>query len=95
MIDVQRDWYFKTYHRGIVKIGLHRHGFGGARGAEGNRGRRGKPGMCQRLPDGVAESGRLIDRDAVKARYQVGPVDPLVLFVGDLDERHGPDDLVK
>jgi glycosyltransferase involved in cell wall biosynthesis len=36
-----------------------------------------------------------IDPGAVKARYQVGPVDPLILYVGDLDERYGPDLLVK
>jgi glycosyltransferase involved in cell wall biosynthesis len=36
-----------------------------------------------------------IDPGAVKARYQVGPVDPTVLYVGDLDERYGPDLLVK
>lgn len=32
-----------------------------------------------------------LDPGAVKARYQVGPVDPTILFVGDLDDRHGPD----
>jgi glycosyltransferase involved in cell wall biosynthesis len=31
----------------------------------------------------------------VKARYQVGPTDPTILFVGDLHERYGPDLLVK
>jgi glycosyltransferase involved in cell wall biosynthesis len=36
-----------------------------------------------------------IDPGAVKARYQVGPVDPLILYVGDLDERYGPDLLLK
>jgi glycosyltransferase involved in cell wall biosynthesis len=36
-----------------------------------------------------------LDPGAVKARYQVGPVDPTVLFVGDLDERYGPELLIK
>jgi glycosyltransferase involved in cell wall biosynthesis len=35
------------------------------------------------------------DAGAVKARYQVGPVDPTILYVGDLDARYGPDILVK
>src|SRR5262249_5876986 len=37
----------------------------------------------------------LADPGTVKARYQVGPVDPVILYVGDLDERYGPDLLVK
>jgi glycosyltransferase involved in cell wall biosynthesis len=36
-----------------------------------------------------------VDPGAVKARYEVGPVDPVILFVGDLDERYGPDLLLK
>jgi glycosyltransferase involved in cell wall biosynthesis len=36
-----------------------------------------------------------LDAGAVKARYQVGPIDPTILFVGDLSERYGPDLLVK
>lgn len=32
-----------------------------------------------------------LDPGAVKARYQVGPIDPTIVFIGDLDERHGPD----
>jgi glycosyltransferase involved in cell wall biosynthesis len=36
-----------------------------------------------------------LDPGAIKARYQVGPVDPTILYVGDLDERYGPDLLVK
>ena len=36
-----------------------------------------------------------LDAGAVKARYQIGPVDPTILFVGDLDDRHGPDALMK
>jgi glycosyltransferase involved in cell wall biosynthesis len=36
-----------------------------------------------------------LDPGAVKARYQVGPVDPTILYVGDLSQRYGPDLLVK
>jgi glycosyltransferase involved in cell wall biosynthesis len=36
-----------------------------------------------------------IDAGAVKARYHIGPVDPLVLYIGDLSERYGPDMLLK
>jgi glycosyltransferase involved in cell wall biosynthesis len=36
-----------------------------------------------------------LDPGAVKARFQVGPVDPTILYIGNLDERHGPDILLK
>jgi glycosyltransferase involved in cell wall biosynthesis len=36
-----------------------------------------------------------LDPGEIKARYQVGPVDPTILYVGDLEERYGPDLLVK
>lgn len=36
-----------------------------------------------------------IDAGAVKARYQIGPIDPTILFIGDHDDRHGPDILMK
>lgn len=36
-----------------------------------------------------------LDPAVVKARYLVGPIDPLILFVGDLDERHAPDLLMR
>jgi glycosyltransferase involved in cell wall biosynthesis len=36
-----------------------------------------------------------LDPGVIKARYQVGPVDPTILFVGDLDERYGPDLVMK
>lgn len=36
-----------------------------------------------------------VDAGTVKARYQIGPVDPTILYVGDLDERYGPDLLMK
>lgn len=35
------------------------------------------------------------DPGQIKARYQIGPVDPTILFIGDLDERHGADILMK
>jgi glycosyltransferase involved in cell wall biosynthesis len=36
-----------------------------------------------------------LDPGAVKARFQVGPTDPTILFVGDLHESYGPDLLMK
>jgi len=36
-----------------------------------------------------------LDPGQIKGRYQIGPVDPTILFVGNLDERHGPDVLMK
>src|SRR5262249_11861190 len=36
-----------------------------------------------------------LDPAEVKARYQVGPTDPMLLYVGDLDERYGPDLVLK
>jgi glycosyltransferase involved in cell wall biosynthesis len=36
-----------------------------------------------------------LDPGAIKGRYQVGPVDPTILFIGDLSERYGPDVLMK
>jgi glycosyltransferase involved in cell wall biosynthesis len=41
------------------------------------------------------EFASTLDPAVVKARHLVGPVDPTILFVGDLDERHGPDLLVR
>ncbi len=38
---------------------------------------------------------RTLDAGAIKARYQVGPIDPTILYVGDLNERYGPDLLIK
>jgi glycosyltransferase involved in cell wall biosynthesis len=52
-------------------------------------------GVQVRQPFPVPQFQTQLDAGAVKARYQVGPVDPLILFVGDLDERYGPDVLVK
>lgn len=36
-----------------------------------------------------------IDPGTIKSRYQVGPIDPMILYVGDLDERYGPDVLLR
>jgi glycosyltransferase involved in cell wall biosynthesis len=35
------------------------------------------------------------DAGEIKARYQIGPIDPLLLFVGNFDHRHGADIMVK
>jgi glycosyltransferase involved in cell wall biosynthesis len=37
----------------------------------------------------------MADAGAVKGRYQVGPIDPTIVCVGDLEECYGPDLLVK
>jgi glycosyltransferase involved in cell wall biosynthesis len=36
-----------------------------------------------------------LDPGTVKGRYQVGPIDPMLLFIGDLDDRYGPDALLR
>jgi D-inositol-3-phosphate glycosyltransferase len=36
-----------------------------------------------------------LDPGQIKARVDVGPIDPMILFIGDLDDRHGPDVLMK
>jgi glycosyltransferase involved in cell wall biosynthesis len=48
-----------------------------------------------RQPFPVEDFTGVTDAGQVKARYQVGPVDPTILFVGDLAEHYGPDLLVK
>jgi len=35
------------------------------------------------------------DAGAIKMRYNIGPIDPLILFVGELNEKNGPDILIK
>ena len=56
---------------------------------------------CAARPDRRAATvpGRAVqqqDRSGqVKARFQVGPIDPTILYVGDLSDRYGPDLLVK
>ncbi len=41
------------------------------------------------------ESEKTFDPGEIKARYQVGPVDPMIVYVGDLSEQYGPDMLMK
>jgi glycosyltransferase involved in cell wall biosynthesis len=48
---------------------------------------------CQPFP--VEQFNSHLDPGQVKARYQVGPVDPTILYVGDFSDRYGPDLLVK
>ncbi len=36
-----------------------------------------------------------LDPGEVKGRYQIGPIDPTILFIGDLRENYGPDLLMK
>ena len=36
-----------------------------------------------------------LDPGEVKSHFEVGPVDPTILFIGDLDRRYGPDLLMK
>jgi glycosyltransferase involved in cell wall biosynthesis len=58
------------------------------------------PGCACRLrrvtePFPVEKFDLQLDPGAIKARYQIGPTDPTILYVGDLDERYGPDLLVR
>ncbi|MFM7151694.1 MAG: glycosyltransferase family 4 protein [Gemmataceae bacterium] len=48
-----------------------------------------------RTPFPIAQFESNLDAGSIKARYQVGPIDPTILFVGDLDERYGPDVALK
>jgi glycosyltransferase involved in cell wall biosynthesis len=52
-------------------------------------------GVLVRQPFPVSPPEGRLDPGQVKARYQVGPVDPTILYIGDLSERYGPDLLVK
>jgi glycosyltransferase involved in cell wall biosynthesis len=59
-----------------------------------------EPGCAERIVPArtafpVEELRTVTDPGQVKARYQVGPVDPMVVYLGDLSERYGPDLLVK
>ncbi len=36
-----------------------------------------------------------LDPGTIKARYEIGPLDPVILYVGDLNERYGPDLVLK
>ena len=43
----------------------------------------------------VTHFQKILDAGAIKARFQIGPVDPTLLYVGNLDEDHGSDLLIK
>jgi glycosyltransferase involved in cell wall biosynthesis len=51
--------------------------------------------VSARQPFPIASFDSTFDPGAIKARYQVGPIDPTILYLGDLEERYGPDLLVK
>jgi glycosyltransferase involved in cell wall biosynthesis len=51
--------------------------------------------VAARQPFPVAEFNGKSDPGQVKARYQVGPIDPTILYVGDFSDRYGPDLLIK
>jgi glycogen synthase len=51
--------------------------------------------VAARQPFPVAHFNNKIDAGQVKARYQVGPIDPTIVYVGDFSDRYGPDLLVK
>jgi len=58
------------------------------------------PDCAERIVDACPEmpmAGFQFDLDPgeVKARFQVGPVDPTILYIGDLDERYGANLLMK
>jgi glycosyltransferase involved in cell wall biosynthesis len=48
---------------------------------------------AERFPVEDFTSG--LDAGVVKARFQIGPVDPTILFVGNFDDAHAPDVLMK
>jgi glycosyltransferase involved in cell wall biosynthesis len=51
--------------------------------------------VAMRAPFPFERFDRGIDAGTVKARYQVGPIDPTIVYVGDLSERYGPELLIK
>jgi glycogen(starch) synthase len=51
--------------------------------------------VCAREPFAAEPFATGLDAGTVKARYNVGPTDPTLLFIGDLSEPYGPDLLVK
>ncbi len=48
-----------------------------------------------RQPFPAHEFQSSLDPGEVKARYAIGPVDPTVLYIGDMNHAHGPDLLIK
>jgi glycosyltransferase involved in cell wall biosynthesis len=51
--------------------------------------------VAARTPFPASQFERNLDPGAVKARFQIGPVDPTIVCVGDLSEPYGQDLLVK
>ena len=51
--------------------------------------------VAARQPFPASQFESQLDPGAVKARYQIGPVDPTIVCVGDLSEPYGQDLLVK
>jgi glycosyltransferase involved in cell wall biosynthesis len=51
--------------------------------------------VCVREVFPVHNFSTVSDPGQIKARYQVGPVDPTIVYLGDLSHRYGPDLLVK
>jgi glycosyltransferase involved in cell wall biosynthesis len=51
--------------------------------------------VAARQPFPVEHFDRKLDPGEVKATYQIGPVDPTILYVGDMSDPYGPDLLVK
>ncbi|MGH7226463.1 MAG: glycosyltransferase family 4 protein, partial [Gemmataceae bacterium] len=51
--------------------------------------------IAARQPFPISSFHGKIDPGQVKARYQIGPIDPTILYVGDMSDRYGPDFLVK
>jgi glycosyltransferase involved in cell wall biosynthesis len=51
--------------------------------------------VAARQPFPVEQFNSHVDPGQVKVRYQVGPIDPTILYVGDFSDRYGPDLLVK
>jgi glycosyltransferase involved in cell wall biosynthesis len=51
--------------------------------------------VAARQPFPVAQFNNKIDHGQVKARYQIGPIDPTIVYVGDFSDRYGPDLLIK
>jgi glycosyltransferase involved in cell wall biosynthesis len=48
-----------------------------------------------RAPFPAQQYTGVTDAGAIKARFQVGPVDPTIVFVGDFSDQYGPDLLIK
>jgi glycosyltransferase involved in cell wall biosynthesis len=51
--------------------------------------------VAARQPFPVAQFNTKVDAGEVKSRFQVGPVDPTILYIGDFSERYGTDVVVK